>query len=61
MSSQFDKHLRFARALRVPDPEAVKRITQHFEAQHDLFTQCPKCRAPLKGSLVEIKAHVCNP
>ena len=57
--SQFDAHLRFARALRTPDEAATKRITEHFNAQKDLFTQCQKCHAHLKGTLAEIQAHVC--
>lgn len=59
--SDFDKHLRFARALRKPDEAAVKRQLEHFNAQNDLFTQCPKCHARLKGTIEQIKAHVCSP
>lgn len=58
MSNPLDKH-RFAKALRVPDPAAVKRVTEHFEAQKDLFATCQRCKAHLKGSLEELKAHAC--
>lgn len=51
--------LKFARAMRHPDAEAVKRLTEHFEGQNDLFTQCPRCHAKLRGTLTEIKAHIC--
>lgn len=39
--------------------EHSKRISAHFEAQADLFTQCPRCKTKLSGTLDEIKAHVC--
>lgn len=57
--SQFDAHLRFARALRAPDEAANKRMIEHFNSQKDLFTQCPKCHVHLKGTLAEIQAHIC--
>jgi hypothetical protein len=60
MSNSFDKHLRFARALRVPDEAAVKRQLEHFNAQNDVFTQCPKCKQALKGTVEQIKAHRCG-
>lgn len=60
MSSQFDKHLRFARALRAPDEAAIKRQLDHFNAQNDVFSQCPKCKARLKGTVKQIMDHRCG-
>lgn len=55
------KKVEFAMALRTANVENAKRITAHFEAQSDLFTQCPKCKTHLRGTLAEIKAHACSP
>lgn len=53
------KKIEFAKALRQANVENAKRITAHFESQNDLFTQCPQCHEKLRGTLAEIKAHVC--
>lgn len=53
------KKLEFAKAMRAANVENAKRITAHFEAQKDLFTQCPGCKEKLSGTLEQIKAHVC--
>lgn len=53
------KKIEFAVAMRKANVENAKRITAHFEAQSDLFTQCPRCHEKLSGTLAQIKAHVC--
>lgn len=53
------KKVEFAKAMREANVENAKRITAHFEAQSDLFTQCPQCKQQLTGTLAQIKAHVC--
>lgn len=40
--------------------EHTKAITAHFEAQADLFTQCPQCKAHLHGTHAELLAHQCD-
>jgi hypothetical protein len=55
------KKVEFAKALRTANLDDAKRITDHFNAQKDLFTQCPKCKTHLRGTLAEIKAHACSP
>ncbi len=61
MTNKFAEHLRFAKKLRTPDVAAAQRISEHFNAQKDLFTQCQTCRESLRGTLEQIKAHVCSP
>lgn len=58
MSNPLDK-MRFAKQLRAPDTEFNERLTKQFEAQADLFTTCQGCKAQLRGTLTEIKAHTC--
>lgn len=53
------KKIEFAKALREANVENAKRISAHFEAQSDLFTQCPRCREKLRGTLAQLKAHIC--
>jgi hypothetical protein len=54
------KKLDFAKALRAANQDDAKRITAHFEAQNDLFTQCPKCQEKLRGTRAQITSHVCG-
>lgn len=54
------KQLEFARALREANQDDAKRITAHFQAQKDLFTQCPQCKEKLRGGIAQLLAHQCN-
>ena len=58
--SKFAEHLRFGRKLRTPDKEAAQKMVEHFNAQKDLYTNCRACGDRLKGTLEQIKAHVCG-
>lgn len=58
MSNPLDKH-RFT----VKSEELIEhalRITQHFDSQNDLFTQCPNCKKHITGTMATIQAHVCD-
>ena len=54
------KQLEFARALREANQDDAKRITAHFQAQKDLFTQCPQCKEKLRGTHEQLLAHQCR-
>lgn len=54
------KKVEAAIANRREDPEHVKVVTAYFEAQADLFTQCPKCHVGISGTKAEILAHQCE-
>lgn len=54
------KALGAAIAHRTNDEEQDKAAVAHFNAQADLFTQCPGCKAHLTGTLEQIRSHRCD-
>lgn len=44
---------------RTEDEAQTKAITAHFEAQADIFTQCPQCGARLQGTRATVLSHQC--
>lgn len=42
---------------RTGDPEHAKRVTEHFEAQNDLYSYCPHCKTRITGTLQELLTH----
>ncbi len=57
--SDIEKKFEFAKRLRRPDEAAVKRITEHFQAAGDIFTQCPRCKQTVRGTYQEVLSHRC--
>lgn len=55
-----EKKLKFARALREANKGDAKRIQEHFQAQKDIFTTCPKCGEKLRGSYEQVTSHQCK-
>ena len=53
------KKIDFGRSLRTEDKGRSEAITAHFEAQTDLFTQCPSCKMHLRGALHVMMQHKC--
>ena len=55
-----EKIIQFGKALRTEDKEHTKAVSEHFQSQTDLFTQCPKCKARLSGAIGHILSHKCD-
>jgi hypothetical protein len=46
---------------RVANADAVAKMIEFNEAQANWTAHCPKCGVSLKGTLKQIREHVCGP